>query len=149
MKQTKMFLKKTIQMAGSKKLIFSITNSHYFFAKILGIGPWVSRINWYEGHWFCSTYRVQFTAKNAILVFLPINWAYVRQPDKHIDWAKSLSFSSIDPTHPRTYPYNFDEKILRIGGHKKTQFSCVGHFGILFWGKDCNKKIINIYGIFL
>ena len=48
-----------IQMADSKKLSFSATtNSQYFFTKISGIGPWVSRLNWYDEHWFCSTYMV-------------------------------------------------------------------------------------------
>jgi hypothetical protein len=28
-----------------KKKIFKTANSHYFFAKISGIGPWVYRIN--------------------------------------------------------------------------------------------------------
>ena len=38
-------------MADSKKLSFSTTTiSQYFFAKILGIGPWVSRNNWCEEH---------------------------------------------------------------------------------------------------
>ena len=34
------------------------TQKKYFFAKISGIGPWVSKINWCEGHWYGSTYMV-------------------------------------------------------------------------------------------
>ena len=51
------FWKKKIKMADSKKRSFSSsTNSQYFFMKISWISPWVSRIDWCEGHWFCSTY---------------------------------------------------------------------------------------------
>ena len=39
-----------------KNLFFKITNSRNFSAKISWIGPWVSRIDWCEGHWFGSTY---------------------------------------------------------------------------------------------
>ena len=40
MKQKQFFFEKKIKMADSKQL-----NSQNFFAKISGIGPWVSRIN--------------------------------------------------------------------------------------------------------
>ena len=33
-------------------------NSQYFFVKISGIGPWMCRIDWCEGHWCSSTYMV-------------------------------------------------------------------------------------------
>ena len=39
-----------------KRSFFKIANSQYFFVKIYWIGPWVSRIEWCEGHWFGSTY---------------------------------------------------------------------------------------------
>ena len=46
-----------IQNGRLKKPSFSSSpNSQYFFMKISGIGPWVSRIGWWEGHWFGSTY---------------------------------------------------------------------------------------------
>ena len=35
---------------------FKITNSQIFFVKTSWIGPWVSRIDWCEGHWCGSTY---------------------------------------------------------------------------------------------
>ena len=41
-----------------KTEIFNSPNSQYFFTKISGIGPWVSRINWREGHQCGSTYIV-------------------------------------------------------------------------------------------
>ena len=53
MKQKKIFLNKNIKMADwdFQNCQFSI-----FFTKILGIGPWVYRINWCERHEFGSTY---------------------------------------------------------------------------------------------
>ena len=39
-----------------KSLFSKIANSQKNFAKISWIGPWVSRIEWCEGHWYGSTY---------------------------------------------------------------------------------------------
>ena len=51
------FSKKKFQNGRLKKSLFSkIANSQNFFAKISWIGPWVSRIEWCEAHWFGSTY---------------------------------------------------------------------------------------------
>ena len=45
-----------IQHGRLKKTeFFKNPNSQYFFAKISGIGPWLSRINWCEGRWCGST----------------------------------------------------------------------------------------------
>ena len=52
--------------------------------------------------------------------------AYVGQPDDHIVLAPSIPFASIYPSHPRTNPWNYCEKILRIGGAGK------GHFVFIF-----------------
>ena len=49
-------------------------------------------------------------------------WAYVGQPHDHIGWAKSMPFASVNPTNPRTNPWKFHEKILRIGGAGKWCF---------------------------
>ena len=50
-------IKKKIQNGRLKKtMFFKIANSQYFFVKILWIGPWVSRIDWCEGHGWGSTY---------------------------------------------------------------------------------------------
>ena len=50
---------KKIKMADSKKLSFSTTpKSWAIVAKISRIGPWVSRIDWREGHWYDSSYIV-------------------------------------------------------------------------------------------
>ena len=59
MKQKKFFFfwKKKFKMADSKKLSFSATpKSWAIVAKISQIGPWVSRIDWCEGHQCDSTY---------------------------------------------------------------------------------------------
>ena len=40
----------------------------------------------------------------------------------HTGWAKSMPFASINPTNPRTNPWKFHEKILRIGGAGKWGF---------------------------
>ena len=48
---------KKIQNGWLKKArFFKIANSQKNFAKISQIRPWVSRIEWYEGHWCSSTY---------------------------------------------------------------------------------------------
>ena len=71
--------------------------------------------------------------QNAFFLFLPLFWAYVEQMDNHMGWATSKPFASIYPTHPRTNPWNFHEKILRIGGAGKWHF-----FG--FWLLGFSKK---------
>ena len=51
------FFEKKIQNGRLKKSsFFKITNSLNFFAKIYQMGPWVSRIEWCEGHWCSLTY---------------------------------------------------------------------------------------------
>ena len=51
------FLKKQIQNGRLKKRsFFNSVNSQYFFVKISWIRPWVSRIEWCEGHWCSSMY---------------------------------------------------------------------------------------------
>ena len=44
-----------------------------------------------------------------------------------------MSSTSIYPTYPRTNLWNFQEKILRIGGEKKLSFFCVSHFESFFF----------------
>ena len=51
------FFEKKIQNGRLKKSsFFKIANSRNFFAKISEIGPWVSRIEWCEGHRCSSMY---------------------------------------------------------------------------------------------
>ena len=55
-------------------------------------------------------------------MFLGCFWAYVRQPHSHKSWDKPMPFASINSTNPRTNPWKFHEKILRIGGAGKWGF---------------------------
>ena len=79
-------------MADSKKLSFSTTTkSSAIVAKILQIGPWVSRIDSCEGHQSDATYMAlrlsnvsPKRAKIAFFVFLALFWAYIGQPDGHM-----------------------------------------------------------------
>ena len=53
MRQKIFFLQKKIQNGRLKKRsFFNSVNSQYFFVKISWIGPWASRIDWCEGHWY-------------------------------------------------------------------------------------------------
>ena len=109
-------------MADSKKLSFSTTTKSWaIVTKILQIGPWVSRINWREGHSFCSTYMVVrlsnvssiYCYKRIFIVFcsklslrrtawrphelskinaLPINWSYLPEDQFLKFWRQLLSF---------------------------------------------------------
>ena len=71
--------------------------------------------------WGCPTYA-QKQAKNAFLVFLGCFWAFVGQPHNYIGWARPMPFASINSTNPRTNPWNFHEKILRIEEALKMTF---------------------------
>ena len=59
-KKKNFFWKKNFKMADSKKVSFSTTpKSWAITAKISWIGPWVSRIDWCEGHWCDITYMIE------------------------------------------------------------------------------------------
>jgi hypothetical protein len=53
MQQKKIFFlkKKKSKWATQKSEFFKIANFQKIFVKILRIGPWVCRIDWWEGHW--------------------------------------------------------------------------------------------------
>ena len=60
------FFEKKIQNGRLKKSsFFKIANSQNFFAKISQMGPWVSRIEWCEGHWCSSTYMAVRLSNNS------------------------------------------------------------------------------------
>ena len=42
----------------NSRCYFTVLKLIRIFTKISEIGPWVNRINWCEGRWFCSTYVV-------------------------------------------------------------------------------------------
>ena len=131
MKQKKIFfLKKKIQNGRLKKRSFSISaNSQYFFSKFSWMGPWVSRIDWCEGHWWDSTYLAvrlsDIRCKTAKKCFFCVFWMFLSlcgQPHGHIHWASSMPFTSINPTNPKTNLRNFRENFLRIGDFEKRCF---------------------------
>ena len=138
MKQKKIsFLKKKIQNGRLKKTsFFNSVNSQYFFVKISWIGPWASRIDWCKGHWWGSTYMVvrlpDISSKMAkkhkkciFCLFLSLFWT-----------ASSMPFASINPTSPRTDPWNFHKKILRIGDFEKWPFFESAILNIIFSKKN-------------
>ena len=109
-----------IQNGPLKKTeFFKIINSHYFFLKISWIGPWIDA----KSIDVCSsTYMVvrlsDISSKKAWKhkkCISPRFWAYVGQPHGHIGWATSMPLVSINPINPKTNPWNFHEKVLRIG----------------------------------
>ena len=89
------FVEKKIQNGRLKKsAFFKIANSQNFFVKI----------SWIILHFFAC--------------FCP----YVGQSHNHIGWDKSMLFASINPSNPRTDPWDFHKKILRIGDFEKCTF---------------------------
>ena len=118
------------KMAASKKPHFPappILNifSWKFHGLVLGLvelidakGIGMAQFIWL---WGCLTYA-QKQAKNAYLVFLGCFWAFVGQPHNYIGWARPMPFASINSTNPRTNPWNFHEKILRIDEALKMTF---------------------------
>ena len=150
---------KKIQNGRLKKTSFSSSaNSQYFFMKFLWIGPWVSRIDWCEGHWFGSTYMVvrlsDISSKTDKKCVFCVFRLFVGQPHDHISWDISMPFASINSTYPRTNPWNFCKKILRIGGAGRWHFFglailnlgkasfqliCTGLYNILDWRNHSNQ----------
>ena len=125
-KSWKKFWKKIPKWQTQKNWVFQNHQFSIFFAKISGIGPWVSRINWCPASIWPNIYGHQARLKMHFLCFIP----FVEQPDDHIGWATLLPFTWIYPTDPRTNSWNFCENILRIGGFEKLFW--VGHFELFF-----------------
>ena len=90
--------------------------------KISGIGPWMCRIDWSEGHWCGLTYMVvrlsDITSKTGKKCFC----AYIGQPHNHTGWTTSMTFASINPTKERTNLWYFHKKNLRICDFEKLSF---------------------------
>ena len=131
MKGKKIFFEKKKNQIGQlkKTQIFTSANFQYFFVKISWIGPWVSRIDWCEENWCGSTYMAVrlsniFKLKNHLkhkkMHFLLV--FELMSDSLTFCWATLMPFASINPTNPRTSPWNFWKKILRIGGIEKLCF---------------------------
>ena len=91
-----------------KNLVFQLRQFSIFFMKFLWFGPWVSRIDWCEGHWNVSTYMVvrlsDISSKTDKKCVFCVFRLFVGQPHDHISWDISMPFASINSTNPRTKP---------------------------------------------
>ena len=104
----------------SKNGDFQLLQFLIFFSKISGIGPWFSKIDWCEGHWYGSTYMAE-RQKHIFCIFRLFlslrttgSWAY--------KLSHTMPFESINPTNPRTNPWNFRKQFLRIDGFENLSF---------------------------
>ena len=97
----------------------SSANSQYVFVNILWIGLWVSRIDWCRGHCEAVQHKPKNSLKTQKMHFLPV---YVGKPHGHIGWAKSMPFTSINPTNPKTNPWNFGGNCSAFGDVEKLSF---------------------------
>ena len=121
------FLKKKFKMVDSKKSYFLKSPilkifSRKFHGLVLGLVGLndakpidLAQPIW---RWGCLKKALK-QAKNVFFVFLGPFRAYVGQPQGHIGWAISMGFASFNPINPRTNPWNFREKFLRIGDFGK------------------------------
>ena len=136
----------------SKWPFFKIANSQYFFVKISWIGHWVSRIDWCKGHWWSSTYMVvrlsdiiSETGKKCIfVVFRPI---LSLQSHGHTGWATSMPFASINPTNPRTNPWNFGGNCTAFGDVEKLSFFESAIFFAWFPWKSVTNYVMEWMGL--
>ena len=86
-----------------------------------------------ENKWqICMPFLKYGSPKNTKNAFLAWFWAYVGQPHDHISRATPMPFASIRSTNPRINPWNFHDKILRIGGAGKWGFFELAIFFIFF-----------------
>ena len=135
--KTKFFFWKKIQNGRLKKRsFFKIANSQYFLVKISWIGPWVSRIEWCEGHWNGSTYMVvrlsdirSETAKKGLFcVFMPFLSLLCWTASRPYGLSQINALRIIQSHQPKDQSMKFSQKILRIGRAGKWPFFLGGHF---------------------
>ena len=114
------FLKKNQNGRPKKTEIFDSPNSQNFFMKMSWIVHRVSRFDWCKGLNLYGCEAVRYKLKNGLknkkCIFCLLCLFYVGQPHDHIGWTTSMPFASINPINPRTNPWNFHEKNLRIEG---------------------------------
>mgnify|MGYP006975916474 CR=1 FL=1 len=117
-------------------LIFVGMKDFFFFLKKWN-SKWPTQKNTMSwGLWKHPKNRPKNT-KNAFLVCF---WAYVGQPHGHIGWAIPMPFVSMNSTNPRTAPWNFNKKILRIGDFEKWPLFESAIFNFIFSKKKKKKK---------
>ena len=115
-------------------------NPQYFFTKISGIGPWMCRIDWCEGHWCGSTYMVvrlsDISSKTGKKYIFAVFRLFLRlrrtasQPYRlnHVDALRiNQSYTSKDQSQ------KFSRKNIENWRFLKTQFFWVGHFDFDFF----------------
>ena len=117
-----------------KNEFFKISNSQNLFAKTSEIGPWVSRIDWYEGHWCGSTYMV-------------MRLSDIRaKTGKKCIFCVFRSFLSLCRTAPRQFYHSkieklthFPQKVYRLSNPR----SCDSEFRILISVQKMCPKVWN------
>ena len=140
------FEKKKFKMADSKKLSFSTTTKSWaIFAKISQIGPWVSRIDWCEGHWFGLTYMVvrlsvicSKTGKKYIFCAFRPFLSLCRPASRPHGLSKINALCINQSYYPKDESMKFWRKLLSFWRCWQTQFFWVGHFD--FFMKKKKKK---------
>ena len=143
MKATKNKIFLTNPMTNNKEqnkrnVIFQLHQFSIFLAKISGIGPWVSRINWCKMAWttsmpslhstflgpmsdFCFDFCYLFFKKGIIFVFFNVNHYgfHMRQPLFLHYW---LMVSDINSVQEKFQTQQFNFSILQSSIHYSTQF---------------------------
>ena len=95
----------------------------------------------------CGCQAVWRKLKKGVKMHLPLFWAYITQPDHHIGWAKSMSFTSIYPTRPRTNPWNFCKKYWQLA-ELENDIILSGHFDFFLF-RNFFKSFHMRYHLFL
>jgi hypothetical protein len=119
----------------SKWPFFKISNSQKKFVKFSWICPWVSRIDWCEGHWCSSTYMVvrlsdvsSKTGKKCIFcvfrLFLHLRWAASRPFRLNYINALGINQSYL----PKDQSMNFSQKKIENWRFWKMAILKNGHF---------------------
>ena len=143
----KTFGKKIQKWPTQKTWVFQNRQfSFFFFVKISWIGPWVGRIDWWEGHWSDSTYMFErlsdISSKTGKKCILCVFRLFLRLP-RTASRPYRLSYINtlcINQSYlPKDQSMKFSQTIFENWRFWKTQFFWVGHFGILF----SKKKLLN------
>ena len=102
------------------KVIIKIS-THPFFPRNFDWFSW----GWSKKDFFFFLKKHQCRSTNTVVrlfVFFASFRLYFGQPDHHIDYATLMPFTSIYQNDSMIDPWNFREKILKIGGFEKLSF---------------------------